>query len=209
MRRFGATERVLHWVHASAFFVLLATGVVLYLPALNGALGSRGAVKAVHLWVAAAWAVAILLTVALGDRGALRAAVAELDVLDADDARWLRRRGAPQGRLNAGQKLHGVAQAAFAVLFAVSGLLLWLGERDTRLRFGGTLVLHDAVTVLATALVAGHLYLALVAPRTRPALRGMVLGSVRADWAAEHHAKWRAPEAAGRRRSAGRSSTGS
>ena len=34
VRRFSLTERALHWVHASAFFALLATGLVLYVPYL-------------------------------------------------------------------------------------------------------------------------------------------------------------------------------
>jgi cytochrome b subunit of formate dehydrogenase len=38
--------------------------------------------------------------------------------------------------------------------------------------------------------VIGHLFLALVWPTTRPALRGMVRGDVDAEWAREHHSKW-------------------
>ena len=53
---------------------------------------------------------------------------------DADDRAWLQRQAvAPQGRFNAGQKINAVLTAAFCVLFVVSGLLLWLGERDTAL----------------------------------------------------------------------------
>ena len=37
VRRFSRTERALHWVHASAFFVLLASGLVLYVPRLERA----------------------------------------------------------------------------------------------------------------------------------------------------------------------------
>ena len=80
--------------------------------------------------------------------------------------------------------------AAFAFLFVVSGTLLWLGERDTRFRLDGTIVLHDVLTYASVALVAGHLYLAVIHPTTRHALRGITLGSVREDWAREHHSKW-------------------
>jgi formate dehydrogenase subunit gamma len=76
------------------------------------------------------------------------------------------------------------------VLFFVSGLLLWYGERDTRFRLGGTVFLHDTLMYLSVAIVAGHLYLALIHPTTRHALRGMTLGSVREDWARRHHEKW-------------------
>src|SRR2546421_157454 len=39
--RFGRTERALHWVHASAFFVLLGSGLCLYLPGLAQLVGRR------------------------------------------------------------------------------------------------------------------------------------------------------------------------
>lgn len=193
--RFGRTERAVHAVHAVAFAAMLVSGIALYLPALAGRLGTRGELKAVHLGAAAAWVTALLLVAALGDRRRLRTTVRELERFDADDLRWLRGRRASQGRFNAGQKLHSAVQAAFSVLFLVSGVLLWAGEQDTRLRLDGTVLLHDGLTVAAAALAAGHVYLSLVHPPTRPALRGMVSGTVDAAWAREHHAKWVPPAA--------------
>jgi formate dehydrogenase subunit gamma len=190
VRRFSRTERAVHWIHASAFFVLLGSGLVLYLPSLAAAVGRRPLVKEVHLVTALLWAAALVTVVLVGDRAGLRATARELDVFDADDRRWLRGRRAPQGRFNAGQKLNAALTAAFALLFAVSGLLLWLGERDTRFRFDSTIVLHDVLTYLSVALLVGHLYLALIHPATRHALRGMTIGTVREDWAREHHRKW-------------------
>lgn len=190
VRRFSRTERAVHWVHASAFLVLLGSGLVLYLPSLATEIGRRPLVKDVHLFTALAWAIALLAVVALGDRRGLRATTRELDVFDADDRRWLLGRHVRQGRFNAGQKLNAALTAAFAVLLAVSGVLLWLGERDTGFRFDSTIVLHDVVAYLSVALLAGHLYLAVIHPSTRHALRGMTVGTVREDWAREHHAKW-------------------
>jgi formate dehydrogenase subunit gamma len=190
VRRFSRTERAVHWVHASAFLVLLGSGLVLYLPSLATEIGRRPLVKDVHLFTALAWAIALLTVVALGDRRGLRATTRELDVFDADDRRWLLGRRVRQGRFNAGQKLNAALTAAFAVLLAVSGVLLWLGERDTRFRFDSTIVLHDVVAYLSVGLLAGHLYLAVIHPSTRHALRGITVGTVREDWAREHHAKW-------------------
>ncbi|MGH7335039.1 MAG: hypothetical protein ACREKS_20320 [Candidatus Rokuibacteriota bacterium] len=50
------------------------------------------------------------------------------------------------------------------------------------------------VTLLALGPLAGHLYLALVHPPTRPALPGIVHGQVDARWAARHHPEWQPPE---------------
>jgi formate dehydrogenase subunit gamma len=72
----------------------------------------------------------------------------------------------------------------------VSGFFLWLGERDHRFLLDGTGMVHDVAMYVSVALLTGHLYLALVHPRTRHALRGMTHGDVREDWAREHHPKW-------------------
>ena len=191
VQRFTLTERLLHWIHASAFFVLIGSGLVLYLPSLSTAIARRPLIKDIHFWTGISWAGAILLVSVLGNRRALVATIREIDLFDRDDARFLAGRpDAPQGRFNAGQKVNAVLTAAFAVLFLVSGLLLWYGERDTRFRLGGTVFLHDTLMYLSVVIVAGHLYLSLIHPRTRHALRGMTLGTVREDWARQHHAKW-------------------
>jgi formate dehydrogenase subunit gamma len=53
---------------------------------------------------------------------------------------------------------------------------------------------------LSIVIVVGHLYLSLIHPTTRHALRGMTVGTVREDWARKHHAKWTAPPRNGRNR---------
>jgi formate dehydrogenase subunit gamma len=196
IRRFSRTERALHWIHASAFLVMLGSGLVLYLPSLSAAVGRRPFVKDVHVDTALAWGAALLLVVLVGDRRGLRATLRELDVYDRDDRLWLRRIPRPQGRFNAGQKLNVAFTAAFAVLFAVSGALLWLGERDHRFRLASTIVLHDGLMYVSVVLLVGHLYLAVLHPATRHALRGMTTGSVDRRWAQRHHAKWVPPDEA-------------
>jgi formate dehydrogenase subunit gamma len=188
--RFTRTERALHWVHATAFLVLLATGLALYLPSLAELVGRRPLLKNLHVYTAVAWAAAIVVVVLAGDRRALGRTLREIDVFDRDDREWLRRRKAPQGRFNAGQKLNAAITAAFAILFAVSGTLLWLGERDTSFRFAQTILIHDWLTQISLVLFLGHLYLAVIHPSTRHALNGMTRGWVDAEWAERHHAKW-------------------
>jgi formate dehydrogenase subunit gamma len=189
--RFTLTERLIHWVHATAFFVLLASGLALYIPAFSIAVGRRPLVKEVHIWTAISWAAAIVVIATFGNRRALLRTVREIDLFDKDDARFLAGHlHAPQGRFNAGQKVNAILTAAFAVLFAVSGFLLWYGERDTRFRLQGTFYLHDSLMFLSLGLLIGHLYLALIYPKTRHALRGITRGTVREDWARTHHAKW-------------------
>jgi formate dehydrogenase subunit gamma len=189
VRRFSPVERVLHWVNALGFFFLLATGLILYLPSLSVLVSRRQLIQSLHFWAGVGWLAALALIIALGARRLL-ATARELERFDEDDLRWLRGGRAPQGRFNAGQKINAALTAAFTILFGVSGLLLWFGEQDTRYRFASTVVLHDGLMYISLALLAGHLYLALIHPATRHALRGMTLGDVRVEWAARHHSKW-------------------
>lgn len=195
--RFGVTERRLHTAYAVAFGVLLATGFVLYLPFLAQIFSDRPLVKSIHLVAAVAWLTALVLVAVLGDGAALRGTRREIERFDADDVLFLRRRPAAQGRFNGGQKAHAIVQAGLAVLFTVSGVLLWLGERNTEFRLPGTIALHDAATVLVALLVAGHIMMALSRPAS---LEGIWRGTVPASYAAEHHAKWRPGEMAARAR---------
>jgi len=205
VERFTLTERLLHWIHASAFFVLLGSGLVLYIPSFSEAVARRPLIKDIHFWTGISWAGAILLVALLGNRRALAETMRQIDVFDRDDRRFLAgQTHAPQGRFNAGQKVNAVLTAAFATLFFVSGLLLWYGEQDTRFRLAGTVFLHDTLMYLSIAIVLGHLYLSLIHPTTRHALRGMTLGTVRADWAHAHHSKWRATGRGGARAEARR-----
>jgi formate dehydrogenase subunit gamma len=188
--RFTRTERTLHWVHASAFFTLLATGLVLYVPSLSIWISRRNLVKNIHIWVAVAWLVAIVVVIAAGNRKRLAADWREIEAIDRDDRHWLRGRPAPQGRFNAGQKINALLTVAFALLFVLSGFFLWLGERDHRFLFAGTGTVHDVLTIASIGLVTGHLYLAVIHPTTRHALRGITTGEVDEAWAQRHHPKW-------------------
>jgi formate dehydrogenase subunit gamma len=190
VRRFSRTERAIHWIHAGAFLVLLGSGAILYLPSLSQAVGRRPLVVDVHVYTALAWALALVLVVLVGDRRGLRRTVRELELFDDDDRAWLRLCRRPQGRFNAGQKLNAALTAAFAILLAVSGLMLWLGERFASFRTEGAILVHDWVTYVSLVLLAGHLYLAVLHPATRHALRGVTRGTVDEEWARRHHSKW-------------------
>jgi formate dehydrogenase subunit gamma len=190
LARFGRTERAVHWVHATAFLLLFATGLCLYLPSLSELVSRRPLLKAIHIWTAVGWAVALIVIFVAGDRRALRRTAREIDRFDADDRAWLRRKRVPQGRLNAGQKLNAIVTAAFAVLFALTGFFLWYGERNTRFRLPNALLVHDWLMYVSFILVLGHLYLALLYPKTRHALSGITRGWVDEQWALQHHRKW-------------------
>lgn len=177
VKRFSRTERTLHWVNATGFFLLLATGLILYLPRLSILVGRRPLIKDIHFWGGIGWISSLLIVIALGDRRGLLRTARDLERLE-------------PGRFNVGQKVNALLSAAFAVLFLASGLLLFFGERDTRFRFASTVLLHDGLLYLSLILLVGHLYLAVIHPATRHSLRGMTRGSVSETWARRHYPRW-------------------
>jgi formate dehydrogenase subunit gamma len=196
--RFGRTERAAHWALAIAFGALTATGACLYFPTFALML-PRPQAKAIHLDAAIALGVALVALVAVGDRRALRRTARDLDGFTRDEVRfvtgapsrtWHGEAAPPQGRFNGGQKLNAAVTLGLMVVLAVSGVLLWYGERDTRFRFAGSVHVHDVATMLVIVLVCGHVYLALLHPSTRAALDGMTRGDVDRAWARRHHARW-------------------
>ncbi len=176
--RWTRTDRAVHWVHATAFLILFGSGLCLYLPSLSELVSRRPLLKEIHLYTAASWAGALLLVFVFGNRRDLLRLAREVDRLD------------PDGRMNRRQQLNTIVTAAFAILFAITGFLLWYGERDTRFRFASTLLVHDWLMYVSFVLFLGHLYYALILPSTRHSLSGMTRGWVREDWAERRHPRW-------------------
>jgi len=201
IHRFSGAERITHWMFAVFFLLLLLSGLGLWLPpGSNPVLDHRDLVRTVHLDAA----LGVLATVipALGKGAPINRLWHDVEWFDRADWLWLRRvivpkplrRRAlpPQGRFNAGQKLNSIATAAATVGFVVTGTLMWQGAHLPTSLSEAADTWHLWLMVLVIPLIAGHLVLSLVLPSTRPALRGILFGSVRADFAARRHGRWAA-----------------
>jgi formate dehydrogenase subunit gamma len=51
-------------------------------------------------------------------------------------------------------------------------------------------ILHFMMAMIATPLLLGHLYMALINASTRPGLEGMTSGFVEREWAKHHYGIW-------------------
>ncbi len=211
IERFNRTERGLHWTHSASFFALLITGLFLYFPAL-GELAAKIylahlTVLNLHVLSGAFYIGGPLLFWLFGDRRSLRRDLHALDAWDDDDVRFLASPAAiltegddrpPAGRFNAGQKVNTILLGAAAIGFGVTGLIMW--QSNTHIfpawAVQGSVNMHDILTVIVVALVAGHIYLAALHPTTRPGLSGILGGRVSRPWARHHHPKWVAEEEA-------------
>ncbi len=204
IERFNFTERGTHWTHSIGFLLLLLTGVFLYFPPLGQAAAGVGlshlTMLNLHVLTGAFYLGGPLLWWLFGNRRSLNRDLEALDVWDDDDIAFLKsplgvvKEGVapPQGRFNAGQKLNTILLFASALGFGVTGLIMWQSNTHIfpQTLIQGSVNLHDILTILTVALVAGHIYLAALHPTTRPGLSGIFSGYVDRAWALHHHPKW-------------------
>ncbi len=93
----------------------------------------------------------------------------------------------PQGRINAGQKLHHAGVALAFITVALSGVVLLFGKGQlgaNGLALAATI--HDLSMLLLTVLFVGHVYFTFV----YDALPSMLKGYVTEEYARMEHAKW-------------------
>ena len=93
LARFDGCERLLHWVNAVLFLVLLATAAILYVGSLSAVVGRRELVRQVHVISGLLLPVPFLVALAGPWRRGLRADIRAFNRFDADDRRWLRTAG--------------------------------------------------------------------------------------------------------------------
>ena len=178
--RFTLSERAFHWLVAAAFFSMLISGL------LMGKTGSfHNLMYAWHLASAGVLLLGVVALVLLGNRRALARTGRDLSTIDASDREWLARVPAavvkhrpelPAGRFNGGQKVYFMLVTLLLAALFVSGIgLLVTGSHPINPIFKAA---HLVAAYTAAILVAGHLYMAIINPSTRPALRGMVSGEV-------------------------------
>ncbi|MDQ1294660.1 MAG: formate dehydrogenase subunit gamma [Actinomycetota bacterium] len=180
VERHGRTQRLAHW-WVTVFFA----AAILTAP---GDARGHTAVLVAHVLAATALIVGALVVLLGGDRQALAADLRALRFDDTDRAwvRSLRGKGAESrpvrwGKFNTGQKV-----TARALLVLVVALLL-SGAFDA---ISGSKTIHPPLFAATMLVLAGHVFMAVVNPSTRPALRGMVRGSVDRAWARHHHPAW-------------------
>lgn len=192
--RFRLAQRVSHWIFAAAFFVLLFSGLALFVPAV-----SEWTASATGMIVHRVAAVVLMLAPILyliTDRKGLSQLLHDSFTYDKDDRAWFshfipymlgKAKGLPpQGRVNAGEKLHNAAIILGFVVISITGLMLWFWQgMNAPLRLT-TLMVHDVAMLVLAVLTLGHVFLVFV----YGAFSGMWSGSVTELYARVEHPKW-------------------
>lgn len=193
--RYSLGPRLVHMLLALSFLILLSTGLTLLWPAL-ARLAAGGLLRQLH-YIGAVLFMAVPIVYLIVDRAAAKELLWDSFHYDRDDWNWFKysyryfmgrcESMPPQGRLNAGQKLHHAGVVIFSASIVFSGLVMWFGKG----MLGATglavaAMTHDLSMLILTVLLVGHLYFTFV----YDALSGMLKGYIPESEARLEHAKW-------------------
>lgn len=193
--RYRVGQRIVHALLATSFLMLLFTGLMILWQPLT--LWARDGTSGLIHRIGAILFISVPILYLIVDRRGAKELLVESFTYDKDDIEWFKHAGRyfigravgmpPQGRLNAGQKLHhaGVVITSATVVF--SGIFMWyakgnLGAEGLAL----AAMIHDLSMLALTVLLAGHLYFTFV----YKALSGMTTGYVSKEDAEIEHPKW-------------------
>ena len=186
--------RVLHWSVAIFFVLSLLTGFAIYSPWLyrwiTPLFGGGALTRLLHPWFGLLFTVAFFFQFLNWFTPM---------AWNSSDSRWLkriRRYATNQDKLeheevgffNGGQKIYFWAIVVSAVLFLITGLLMWFDHVTPRWVVAVSYVIHDLAALLMLAGFIIHIYEGTAAmPGT---FRGMMNGTVTEKWAWTHHPAW-------------------
>jgi len=191
LARFDDAERMLHWVNAGLFGILILTAAILYIGPLSVLVGRRELVRWAHVYTGLALPLPLVLARLGPWRAAFLADVRSLARFDDDDRRWLRSFGRSRdvrmGKFHPGQKLNAAfTLGAILVMLGTGSVMHWFGYFPVEWRTGATFV-HDWMAIVLFVVILGHLRMAL---SDGDAMRGMTEGWVPQIWARRHRPKW-------------------
>jgi len=192
--------RILHWVHSGSFVLLFLTGLVLFIPQL-AFLAEDGWTRLIHrigsvIFIIVPLIYLIINPAAVG-RGLKRAFT-----WGREDIGWLKAAPGyyflgddsempPQGEMNSGQKLWWLMVIVFGVIFVITGLIMWFAKEAAPPTFLQWMIfIHDVSFIATGGMFFLHIYLGVFHPMMTEAWKSITSGTVSAEYAKTHHAKW-------------------
>lgn len=201
--RFTKGERLSHWVHAIAFFVLLFTGLgvlsTVFQPVMT-VFGGIQVARVIHRGVAVVFVVVVGLMFFVGNpryhwewlKSVFNFTRADLQHVTAFPKEFFGGHGTypPQDKYNGGEKINSLITIFGSVFITLSGVVMWFAPSFPVVLVRWAYPVHDLSMIMMTAAAIGHMYLGLLHPDSNPALPGMLNGYVSTKFARAHHAKW-------------------
>ncbi len=196
--RFYESERMIHWAIVMPFLVCYLTALVLVLFYNPHPLRPYRAVFAWIHRISGISLVVLPLTALYKGRREIRMHLHNIKQASTwvlDDFRWLalmllaafnsKIRMPEQGKFNAAEKVNFLVLLGTYPFYIATGILIWL-----KYWIFLAWTVHVLMALIATPLIFGHMYMALVNRGGRPGLQGMISGFVDREWAEHHYGHW-------------------
>ncbi len=202
MVRFTKGERFSHWVHASSFFILLLTGLVIVFTSLQPLFGT-GAIQVLRWIHRIVGAIATVLIVSMFFIGNPRYHwewlkcvftwnKADIQHVSAFPKEFFGGYGyyPPQGKFSGGEKISSMFTIFGTSILCLSGIIMWLAPHFPAALVRWMYPVHDLAAFMVTTAVIGHMYLALLHPMNRISLSGILTGKVSENFVKVHYGRW-------------------
>ncbi len=200
VERYRKPTRILHWVHGSAFCLLLLTGLAIYLAPKGVSL--HNIIRPIHQVVAIIF-IAAPLVYLFTNRQATFQGLKDAFTWGKNDIDWLiavpryyylREEDMlpPQGRLNTLQKLWWLLVIFLVPVSIISGAFMWVFGTSVIAEWAA--ILHDLTFILIGCMFTLHVYFSAVNPlgtgSKNESWRAMITGKVSAHHARSYHRTW-------------------
>jgi formate dehydrogenase subunit gamma len=203
IQKYSRPARIFHWIHATAFLVLVLTGLILIIKPL-AFLAIGGWTRLLHRIAAIIFIIAPLVELLANTSTAL-SAIKMAFKWGKEDMDWIMAMPGyyfmsdetslpPQDEMNTGQKLWFLSLLIFSPIFVITGILMWVIRTPAvQPVFQFAVTIHDFAFIVIFLMFLIHLYLDVIHPMTRirgGALKSMINGMVTRDFARAHHRRW-------------------
>ena len=203
VQKYTKPARIFHWVHTGAFFLLLITGIILFVPAF-GAAAQGSWTRVIHRIAAVIFVVAPLIQIFANPK-TTGESIKKAFTWGKDDMGWAMAMPKyyflgdestmpPQDEMNTGQKMWYTLLLLFGPIFIITGILMWFFKYSLPSAvFQWSLIVHDIAFIVIFLMFLLHIYLGIIHPMMRKhggCFSSMVDGTVSVDYAESHHGKW-------------------
>ena len=198
VERFRKRVILIHWLHASSFFVLLITGALMFfnLTDFNG--GQQ--IRFVHK-IAAGFFVIVPAIFSLAHPKTALSFLKDGFRWERDDITWLKlslgyyfgaqKKMPLQDRINGDQKLWQLMSIISGIVFTTTGITLWFFKMEIPvLLYQWVLLVHAAAFIVAMVFFLIHFYLRTLYPGFEESLSSMLDGRVSESYARKNYSKW-------------------
>ena len=192
IERFSALDRVLHWTTALAFLYCLLSGIGIAYSKFHWLLTFLGGgefARWLHPWAGVVFSIGAVLMIIKWARDM---------VITGEDVLFLMRIKAyisgrheelpPAGKFNGGQKLYAWIVFISAIVFFLTGIVMWFQENFGIGLVRWSVVIHEISFIIAGAFTIIHIYMGTIG--LPGSIWGMIGGKVSATWARFHHPRW-------------------